>query len=80
MCLFRMYQKCFDCMVVSSMKVMSALPKPGFFFERRYDRYGWEDPLEKGMAIHSGTLAWGIPRTEEPGRLQTVGLQRVGHD
>ena len=41
---------------------------------------GWEDPLEKGKAPHSSTLAWKIPRTEEPGRLQSMGSQRVGHD
>ena len=40
----------------------------------------WEDPLEKGMATHSGILAWRIPWTEEPGRLQSVRLQRVRHD
>ena len=40
---------------------------------------GWEDPLEKGMATHSSILAWEIPWTEEPGRLQSMGLQRVGH-
>ena len=41
---------------------------------------GWEDPLEKGMATHSRILVWGIPWTEEPGRLQSMGSQRVGHD
>ena len=42
---------------------------------------GWEDPLlEKEMAIHSSTIVWEIPWTEEPGRLQSVGSQRVGHD
>ena len=41
---------------------------------------GWEDPLEKEMATHSSTLAWKIPWVEEPGRLQSMGLQRVGHD
>ena len=41
---------------------------------------GWEDPLEKGMATHSSILAWRIPWTEEPGGLQTMGSQRVGHD
>ena len=41
---------------------------------------GREDPLEKEMAIHSSTLAWKIPWTEEPGRLQSMGSQRVGHD
>ena len=39
-----------------------------------------EDPLEKEMAPHSSTLAWKIPWTEKPGRLQSMGLQRVGHD
>ena len=41
---------------------------------------GWEDPLEKEMAIHYSTIAWKIPWTEEPGRLQFMGSQRVGHD
>ena len=39
-----------------------------------------EDPLEKEMAIRSNTVAWKIPWTEEPGRLQSMGSQRVGHD
>ena len=41
---------------------------------------GWEDPLEKEMAIHSSTLAWKIPWMEEPDRLQSTRLQRVGHN
>ena len=41
---------------------------------------GWEDPLEKDMAIHSSTLAWKIPWTEEPSRLQSMGSLRVGHN
>ena len=41
---------------------------------------GWEDPLEKGKATHSSILAWRITWTEEPGRLQSMGLQRVGHN
>ena len=41
---------------------------------------GQEDPLEKEMATHSSTLAWKIPWTEKPGRLQSMGSQRVGHD
>ena len=40
----------------------------------------WEDPLEKGMATHSSILAWRIPWTEEAGRLQSMGSQRVGLD
>ena len=41
---------------------------------------GWEDPLEKEVATHSGILVWRIPWTEGPGGLQFMGLQRVGHD
>ena len=41
---------------------------------------GQEDPLEKGMATHSSILAWRIPWTEEPGGLQSIGSQRIGHD
>ena len=41
---------------------------------------GWEDPLEKEMTTHSSTLAWEISQTEEPGGLQSLGLQRAGHD
>ena len=41
---------------------------------------GWEDLLEKEMATHSSIVAWEIPRTEEPGGLQSMGSQRVGHD
>ena len=48
--------------------------------ETRVRSLGWEDPLEKEMAIHSSILAWKIPWTEEPGRLQSMGSQRVEHD
>ena len=48
--------------------------------ETRVRALGWEDPLEKGMAMHSSILAWRISCTEEPGGLQSMGLQRVGHD
>ena len=41
---------------------------------------GREDPLEKGMATHSSVLAWSIPQTQEPGTLQSMGSQRVGHE
>ena len=41
---------------------------------------GWEDPLEKEMATHANIIAWRIPWTEDPGGLQSMGLQRVGHD
>ena len=48
--------------------------------ETRVLSLGGEDPLEKEMATHSSILAWRIPRTEEPGGLQSMGLQRAGHD
>ena len=41
---------------------------------------GWEDPIEEGMATHSSILAWRIPWTEEPDEIESMGLQRVGHD
>ena len=49
-------------------------------WETRVRFLGQEDPLEKEMAVHSSTLAWKIPWTEEPGRLQSMGSQRVRHN
>ena len=49
-------------------------------WKTRVQALDWEDRLEKEMAIHSSTIAWKIPWTEEPGRLQSMGLQRVGYD
>ena len=46
--------------------------------ETRVQSLGWEDPLEKGMATHSSALAWRIPWTEEPGRLQAMGSPKSG--
>jgi len=48
--------------------------------ETQLQSLGQEDPLEKGMATHSSILVWRIPWTEEPGRLQSMGSQRVGHN
>ena len=48
--------------------------------ETQVPSLGREDPLEKEMATYSSTLAWKIPWTEEPGGLESMGLQRVGHD
>ena len=48
--------------------------------ESQFRSLGWEDPLEEGMATHSSILAWTIPWTEEPGGLQSIGSQRIGHD
>jgi len=49
-------------------------------WETQVRSLGQEDPLEKEMATHSTTLAWKTPWTEKPGRLQSMGLQRVRHD
>ena len=48
--------------------------------ETRVRFLNWEDPLEKEMATHSSILAWRIPWREEPGRLHSMGSQKVGHD
>ena len=48
--------------------------------ETKVQSLSWEDPLEKGMTTHSSILAWRIPRTEEPGGLQSMDLQRVRHN
>ena len=48
--------------------------------ETKVQSVGQEDPMEKGMAAHSSILTWEIPWTEKPGRLQTMGSKRVGHD
>ena len=53
---------------------------PMQMYEIQVRSLGWEDPLEEGMETHSSTLAWRIPWTEEPGRLQSIGSQRVEHD
>ena len=47
--------------------------------ETQIQSLGWEDPLEKGMATHFSILAWRTPQTEEPGRLQFMGFQSIGH-
>ena len=61
-------------LVAQSVKSLPAMQ------ETRVQFLGWKDLLEKEMAIHSSTLAWKIPWTEEPGRLQSMGSQRVRHD
>ena len=58
-------------------QVVKSLPA---VWETRVRSLGLEDPLEKEMATHSSTLAWKISWTEEPGRLQSMGSQRAGHD
>ena len=49
-------------------------------WETQVQSLGWEDLLEKEIATHSSTLAWKIPWTEDPGRLQSMGSRRVGHE
>ena len=63
-----------DSMVAQKVKNLPAMR------ETWVQSLGGEDPLEKEMATHSCTLAWKIPWTEKPGRLQSMGLQRVRHD
>ena len=53
---------------------------PPAMWETWVQSLGWEDLLEKEMATHSSILAWRTPRTEEPGRLQSMGMERVGHN
>ena len=64
----------FSSLVVEMVKNLPAMQ------ETQVQSLGWEDPLEKGMTTHSSILAWRIPRTEEPGGLESTGLQRVRHD
>ena len=60
--------------------VAQLVKNPPAMQETYIQSLGWEDPLEEGMATHSSILAWRIPWTEEPGGLQSMGLQRVRHD
>ena len=61
-------------LVAQRVKRLSAMQ------ETQVQSLGWEDPLETEMAAHSSILAWKIPWTAEPGRLLSMGSQRVGHD
>ena len=61
-------------LVAQTVKCLSAMQ------ETQVRSLGWEDPLEKEMAAHSSILAWKIPWTAQPGRLPSLGLQRVRHD
>ena len=68
---------CIDLVTSLVAQIVERLP---IMWETWVRSLGWEDPLEKEMSTHSSTLAWKIPWTEEPGRLQSTGSQRVGHD
>ena len=67
------------CITKSFEVAQMVKPLPGVW-ETRVPSLGWKDPLEEEMATHSSTLAWKIPWAEEPGRLPSMGSQRVGHD
>ena len=71
---------CLHCIDNMGIKQFIMVKRLSTMQETRVRSLGWEDPLEKEMAIHSSTLAWKIPWMEEPGRLQSMGSQRVGHD
>ena len=60
--------------------VAQTVKKHSALWETWIQSLGWEDPLEKGMTINSSVLAWRIPWTEEPGGLQSIGLQRAEHN
>ena len=60
--------------------VVKNLPADAADMKNAVQSLGWEDPLEEGMATHSSILAWRIPWTENPSGLQSMGLQRVGHN
>ena len=65
---------------VRAFLVAQTVKNPLAMQETQVQSLGREDPLEEEVAIHSTILAWRIPWTEEPDRLQSMGLQRVGHD
>ena len=60
--------------------MVQSVKNPPAIQETQVQSLGWEDPLEKEMATHSSILAWKFPWTDEPGGLQSIRLQRVGHD
>ena len=67
-------------MILRTSLVAQMVKRLPTMWETQVQSLGWEDPLEKEMATHSSTLAWKIPWTEERGRVQPMGSQRVGHD
>ena len=72
--------KFWQCKLLMGFPSGSVVKNPPAVQEVRIWSLGGEDPLEKGMGTHPSILAWRIPRTEEPGRLQSMGLQRVRRD
>ena len=66
--------------LVRASLVAQTVKNPPAMRETWVQSLGWEDSVEKGTSTHSSILAWRIPMTEDPGRLQSLGSQRVGHD
>ena len=66
--------------IIITLTVAQTVKRLPTMQETRVRSLGQEDPLEKEMATHSSSLAWKIPWTEKRGRLQSMGLQRVGHE
>ena len=66
--------------VIPGGSVVKNLPAMKEMQKMKIQSLGQEDPLEEGMATHSSVLAWRIPWTEEPGEVQSIGSQRVGHE
>ena len=67
-------------MLILASLVAQRIKRLPAMWETQVRSLGWEDPLEKETATHSSILAWKIPWTEEPGRLQSVGSQRIGYN
>ena len=85
MCLpFFLCNLCHPVSVLAPTPILGGLPRQvknlSVIQETQVQSLGWEDPLEKGMATHYSILAWSIPWTEEPGGLQSIGSQRLGHN
>ena len=77
------YVHIYNCTEVSTVRisvVAQMVKRLSTMWETWVQSLGWEDPLEKEMAIHSSTIAWKIPWTEQPGRLQSMRSQRVRHN
>ena len=70
----------FKKLLISGGAVVKNLPASAETQEMQVPALGQKDPLDKEMATHSSILTWEIPWTEEPGRLQSMGLRRVRHD
>ena len=78
--IFHIYQVDYVLGLIWASLMAYKVKNPPVVQETQVRSLGWEDPLEEGTATHSSILAWRIPWTEEPGGLQSMGSQRVGHD